>query len=115
MCARFALLTGPCRVTVLGVHAGACMVVHRRAARCFPVLYTLKLDGKNGDFTYVRLLCTGNRPLQSYCVGGPCWLVHDGVSTGGAVFCGAVHPEIRWKKWIIYICLQATFPSRSDI
>ena len=55
MCACFALVTGPCRVTVLGVHAGACMVVCRRAAQCFPVLYTLNLDGKSGNFTYVSV------------------------------------------------------------
>ena len=109
MCACFALLNGPCRVTVLWVHAGACMVVCRRAARCFPVLYTLKIDGKNGDFTYVCLFCTGNRPLQSYCVGDPCRRVHGGVSTRGAVFSSAVHTELRWKKWKFYICVCKSF------
>ena len=44
----FALVTGHCRATVLEVHAGSCMMVFRQAARFFAVLYTLKLDGKNG-------------------------------------------------------------------
>ena len=76
MCACFALVTGPCRVTELRVHDGACMVVCRRASRCFSVLYTLKLDGKNGDYAHVCLWCvcssaspgTSRVPLEQFLV-----------------------------------------------